>query len=205
MRCDDLPIFILPPSSFCLSLLFDEECLQPAECSRDHHPHRSVGFTELFGDFFGREADEVAEAEGFALVVGQGFERGHCAELTLVARKGLAGGGHASGEQVGESGGFAAGGESGFARGVALLAGEMSAVGVDDFSLAKLKHPVQRIPARQIGLSQDAHGLHTGILQDVLGLDLSLQLRANAATNEGEQRLLVGLQKSHERSFVARS
>ncbi len=179
--------------------------MQAGERAGDHDSGCAVGLADFFGDFFRREPHEIAEPEGFALIFGERIERGEHAELALIAGEGVAGGGHAGGEQVGQSRRGAAVGDHGLAAGVTLLAGKEAAVGVDDFPLADLEQPIQRVPAREVGLGERADGFDAGFLEDILGLELALQLRADAAANERQQRTLVGFQKLNKRGFVARS
>ena len=109
----------------------------------------------MFGNLLGGPAFDVSEAHGLALVCGEAGDGLLQAELLLIAREGLAGGGHAGREQVDEiervvTAARCFGGD--FAGGTPFLSGHVMAVGVDDPLLGQLTEQLERVATGDIEL-----------------------------------------------------
>ena len=66
---------------------------------------------------------------------------------------------------------------------------------VDDSPLGNLAEPRKRVAVAQVGRRQGPHRLGTGLLEDVVRLDLAAQSRAQLPLDEGHELRPVRLEK----------
>ena len=137
------------------------------------NPRGDIRLVEPAGNFLGRQAIAIAEAEGLTLFVRQGGQGVVQSLRPLVADDGLRGTGQARGQQGNEILAPFASGDIArdFSAGGPLARGEV-AVPIHDALLGQVAQPVEWVAVAEVDVRQFAEGFDGQILEDVLRFDL---------------------------------